>query len=344
MSVEASAATMTLLGIKPNHKWLLMAMADICSPPKYIFYGRLDRLADVTQYNKRSVRRQINELVELGYLEEVPVPREAIENLYGPALANARQRSAYRLAYIPVEDNEDIYRQYKPTATRAKRETLIRQFDMTCQYCKRQGSIKYGPDGTFWTVDRIIPGKHGGEYTDDNITLSCKSCNSSKGANLIEDLPLSLADIEGGQNVPPLGTNCHTGRDKMAPQGGQNVLQKHIQITNTKITNKNSHIVCSNNDDQFEQFWSLYPRKVGKRKAHKEFERAIKRGSIEAITQGLLKQNAAWLAAETPVKFIPHPTTWLHRDGWEDEPAQPEQQQSRLQRSTAILLERGNVQ
>jgi len=96
--------------------------------------------------------------------------------------------------------------------------------------------------------------------------------------------------------------------------------------------------------DQFEQFWELYPRKVGKRKAQKEFERAMKRGSMEAITEGLLKQNAAWLAAETPVKFIPHPTTWLHRDGWEDEPAQPEQQQSRLQRSTAILLERGNVQ
>lgn len=66
----------------------------------------------------------------------------------------------------------------------------------------------------------------------------------------------------------------------------------------------------------FEEFWKTYPRRVGKRTAFKAWERAIKRAGEEEILFG-----AQALARDPNLpqeQFIPHPTTWLNRDGWED--------------------------
>ena len=70
--------------------------------------------------------------------------------------------------------------------------------------------------------------------------------------------------------------------------------------------------------DRFEAFWQAYPRKVGKQKARAKFQAACKRANAEAITSGALRlAGDPNLPAE---RFIPHPTTWLERDGWEDGP------------------------
>ena len=68
----------------------------------------------------------------------------------------------------------------------------------------------------------------------------------------------------------------------------------------------------------FEQFWDYYPRKVGKQKARAKFQAACKRANAETIISGALRlANDPNLPEE---RFIPHPTTWLERDGWEDGP------------------------
>lgn len=70
--------------------------------------------------------------------------------------------------------------------------------------------------------------------------------------------------------------------------------------------------------DWFEAFWAAYPRRVGKAKALLAFERAAVRSDPAAIVDG-----ARAVAADPnlpPVQFVPHPTTWLNRDGWTDEP------------------------
>jgi hypothetical protein len=71
-------------------------------------------------------------------------------------------------------------------------------------------------------------------------------------------------------------------------------------------------------DAAFAEFWAIYPRKVGKPRARTAFVAAIRRASIEDVLTGAKR------LAEDPnlpeAQFVPHPTTWLHRDGWEDEP------------------------
>jgi len=69
--------------------------------------------------------------------------------------------------------------------------------------------------------------------------------------------------------------------------------------------------------DPFDEFWAAYPRKVGKPKAKAAYQSALRRCTGPPdIMAGL----APWVAAWTDPRFIPHPTTWLTRDGWNDKP------------------------
>lgn len=71
--------------------------------------------------------------------------------------------------------------------------------------------------------------------------------------------------------------------------------------------------------DTFADFWQTYPRRVGKPKARAAYARAVKR----AGGHGPVLDGARRFAADPnlpPAQYIPHPTTWLNRDGWEDEP------------------------
>jgi hypothetical protein len=71
-------------------------------------------------------------------------------------------------------------------------------------------------------------------------------------------------------------------------------------------------------ESDFEQFWESYPRKIGKRTAQTAWQRAIKRTDPERILAGVTNWLPTWSRGDP--KFIPHPTTWLNRDGWLDQP------------------------
>ena len=72
----------------------------------------------------------------------------------------------------------------------------------------------------------------------------------------------------------------------------------------------------------FTEFWSAYPRKVGKASAKKAWAQAVKRAPANVITAACFQMaNDPNLPADR--SLIPHPTTWLNRDGWDDEPYPP---------------------
>jgi hypothetical protein len=76
--------------------------------------------------------------------------------------------------------------------------------------------------------------------------------------------------------------------------------------------------------DPFDEFWAAYPRKVGKPAALKAYRAASKRlRSRNVPADQFLLAAARSLATDPnlpPATFIPHPTTWLNRDGWDDGP------------------------
>ena len=68
----------------------------------------------------------------------------------------------------------------------------------------------------------------------------------------------------------------------------------------------------------FDEFWSLYPRKVAKAVARKSFAKLNEKQQLDAC-KALPNHLAYWKSKETELEFIPHPSTWLNQERWEDE-------------------------
>lgn len=66
----------------------------------------------------------------------------------------------------------------------------------------------------------------------------------------------------------------------------------------------------------FEQFWSIFPRKVAKKSAQKAWEKNGCDSIADKIIASLKKQVQHW----SDPKFIPHPATWINAGRWDDEP------------------------
>ena len=111
------------------------------------------------------------------------------------------------------------------------------------------------------------------------------------------------------QNV---NKNVHRGIDKNVHRG----IDKNVQDNNININN----IYSANFDktEAFKRFWDLYPRKTNKKKAKDIF---FKKCNNEIILQKMLsaiieqKKTEQW----QNIKYIPHATTWLNGERWEDE-------------------------
>jgi hypothetical protein len=74
-------------------------------------------------------------------------------------------------------------------------------------------------------------------------------------------------------------------------------------------------------DPGFQEFWNLYPRKVGKGKAEEAWLAiGISNGTLGAIIKALSWQVKSEQWKEGRGRFIPHPTTYLIQRRWEDEP------------------------
>lgn len=76
-----------------------------------------------------------------------------------------------------------------------------------------------------------------------------------------------------------------------------------------------------NDRDPFDDFWAVYPRKVGKDAARRAWEkRRISAETAATIIAALAwqKQQDAWL--RDGGRFIPNPATWINQGRWQDEP------------------------
>ena len=70
--------------------------------------------------------------------------------------------------------------------------------------------------------------------------------------------------------------------------------------------------------EDFEKFWSAYPRKAGsKQKAFESFKKAGVSLDILLAAIENQKKSAQWCKDDG--QFIPHPTTWLNGKRWEDQ-------------------------
>ena len=77
-------------------------------------------------------------------------------------------------------------------------------------------------------------------------------------------------------------------------------------------TDKNT-TSSSNNDGLFDAFWSAYPKKVGKKKCRVAFNRLSTKNKQAAIS------DAPYRFTNADPQYIPHPTTYIHGENWNDD-------------------------
>jgi hypothetical protein len=133
-----------------------------------------------------------------------------------------------------------------------------------------------------------------------------------------------------------VGTQLSPGRDTAVPRVGTQLSPgRDTTVQLTRTTELEPSELEPQNDIRsfFEDFWNVYPRKVGKTQARKAFAQAAVRQDPQRIVE------AAYALRDDPnlppKQFIPHASTWLNRDGWDDEPY-PEQRDSRTNAEKAL--------
>jgi hypothetical protein len=91
----------------------------------------------------------------------------------------------------------------------------------------------------------------------------------------------------------------------------KNTITKEEQI-------KNNERIYSDSENEFESFWSHYPKKVDKGAAIRAFRKALKTYPASEVIEGAKRY------AEDPnlpeKQFIKNPATWLNAESWNNGP------------------------
>ena len=100
----------------------------------------------------------------------------------------------------------------------------------------------------------------------------------------------------------------------------ENNNDKYNISTSSSPTARVGENKCSYSDD-FLEFWSAYPKKVGKGAAYKIYQKLKLTNNEKAAILTALnwqKKSEQWL--KDGGQFIPYPATYLNQRRWEDEP------------------------
>jgi hypothetical protein len=102
----------------------------------------------------------------------------------------------------------------------------------------------------------------------------------------------------------------------------------NTEFNNTDFNNKNKEIEHKTNmsnspkvEQEFEELWKVYPRKIGKKKAFDSFKKArkVKKVPYETIQNGLYRYLRYIEQQDMDEQFIQHGSTFFNQEKWQDE-------------------------
>ena len=126
------------------------------------------------------------------------------------------------------------------------------------------------------------------------------------------------------------------------PTGVPNANRWHTRPDPTRPDPTKSNNSCSSTDvesvsdvdAEFAEWWSGYPRKVGKGQAVKAYRAARKKTDATTLTAALTAQRQALMSkGET---YCPHASTWLNGERWADDASANPEPLTRTQQHIAL--------
>ena len=102
------------------------------------------------------------------------------------------------------------------------------------------------------------------------------------------------------------------------PDTDKPYTEKPAQSNNKQSINKSS--IKKEINNEFDSLWILYPRKQGKDKALKHYEKARKSGTTyDEVEQGILAYKAYIEAEEVEPQYIKQGSTFFSQKAWQDD-------------------------
>ena len=140
-------------------------------------------------------------------------------------------------------------------------------------------------------------------YRDGWIAIKNFIKNQVKNPSVLEGIDRELTDVpselKGYINTPSIQTDPTLTPDKLS-----------------KV--KLSKVLSKEDEENFEKFWTEYPKKIAKKEAKKAFVKVCPIDETSLMT-GLAKWKKSEQWTKDKGRFIPHPTTWLNQERWNDE-------------------------
>lgn len=156
---------------------------------------------------------------------------------------------------------------------------------------------------THWKIHNYIRNdrKHPTKYLEEFEQLILNKDNS-----------YSLCQSNGIPTVGKMDTEVRLGKDSIDNNKYicANSVQNEPECTAQKM----------DKSAMFESFWTIYPKKVNKKKSKDKFMKICKTEKVfNDIMTGLYTQLKSSEWKKNNGQFIPHPTTWLNGERWQDE-------------------------
>lgn len=119
-----------------------------------------------------------------------------------------------------------------------------------------------------------------------------------------------------------INTPTHMGKAglKRSPQSGhqqgESLTVNTARGAGIQPVNRSMTLV----EQQYEQFWQSYPRKMGKKEGLKAWKRLCADDALfTAIMNALESSKQWWKSNRTETRYIPYPATWINGEHWKNE-------------------------
>jgi hypothetical protein len=112
--------------------------------------------------------------------------------------------------------------------------------------------------------------------------------------------------------------NMDTSPNRATPPSKSGYPLAQIGLQKQEVKQEHNHNIVRQEDNLFETFWKAYPRKTNKAFARKCFDKAkVSQELLDKMLVAIAKQKktSQWQMLE----YIPHPSSWLNGERWEDE-------------------------
>lgn len=200
-------------------------------------------------------------------------------------------------------------------ANEASRDGAVSAYARSYSHLARQANVSRT---TVWRaieeaeeLGELVITKSGGGRERNNYQIVLSGC---------EVQPVAVRD-QSRDETSAVADRDHSSRETQPEQ-----LHDATAITPLLPVDDPVLPVNENGHSSFDEFWSVYPKKVAKGQAKAAWKSAVKAaGSAAVIMEGVEAAVAWWEFQAIDRQFIPHPATWLRAESWNDELASPHQ-------------------